>query len=275
MTVLLPPFLFEVVTAGEMARRRAKFIQTMSSGYQGPVIIAEGDSWFCYPRDSALVPDNAPVDVIAQLSDEFAVNGVAKPGDTAQTMADFFHPSVTQDLQFWGAHLLLLSAGGNDLLGEGKLATFLRDGDRALSQYLKPEFFGLVEGVLGRLERMVRAAREAKPDVKVVLHGYDYARPSGKGPWLKAPMVKLKIPAAKHRDIIKRIVDSFYSRLTAVADELDQELAGGAGEIVVLDLRSTVGASQWYDELHPSTDGFKQVRKRFRKRILELHPLTG
>jgi hypothetical protein len=40
MTVLLPPFLFEVVTAGEMARRRAKFIQTMSSGYQGPVIIA-------------------------------------------------------------------------------------------------------------------------------------------------------------------------------------------------------------------------------------------
>ena len=45
--------------------------------------------------------------------------------------------------------------------------------------------------------------------------------------------------------------------------------------IVVLDLRSTVGASQWYDELHPSTDGFKQVRKRFRKRILELHPLTG
>ena len=73
------------------------------------------------------MPDNAPVDVIAQLSDEFAVNGVAKPGDTAQTMTDFFHPSVTQDLQFWGAHLLLLSAGGNDLLGEGKLATFLRD----------------------------------------------------------------------------------------------------------------------------------------------------
>jgi metacaspase-1 len=275
MTVLLPPFIFELVTAGEMARRRAKFIAAMSSGYTGPVIVAEGDSWFCYPRDSALVPDDAPLDVVAQLSDEFAVNGVAKPGDTAQTMVEFFHPFVTQDLQTWGAHLLLLSAGGNDLLGEGKLASFLRDGDRPLSQYLKPEFFGLVEGVLGRLERMVRAAREAKPDVKIILHGYDYARASGKGPWLRAPMAKLKIPASKHQDIIKRIVDSFYSRLAAVADELDQELADGGGEIVVLDLRGTVAAGQWHDELHPSTEGFAKVRKRFRKRILDLHPLTG
>lgn len=274
MTVVLPAFVFEAVTAAEMARRRARFIAAMSAGPTGPVIVAEGDSWFCYPRDSVFVPDDAPLDVIAQLSDEFAVNGVAKPGDTAQTMADFFEPFVTQDIQTWNADVLLLSAGGNDLLGEGKLASFLRNGDRPLSQYLKPEFFGLVEGVLGRLERMIRAARRAKSDLKVILHGYDYARPSGNGPWLRAPMAKLAIPAAKHQDIVKRIVDSFYSRLAAVADELDQELSGGSGEIVVLDLRGSVGAGQWYDELHPSSQGFAKVRKRFRKRILELHPLT-
>jgi hypothetical protein len=78
MTVLLPAFVFEVVTAAEMTRRRTKFVQKMSSGYQGPVIVAEGDSWFCYPRDSVWVPDTAPLDVVAQLSDEFAVSGVAK-----------------------------------------------------------------------------------------------------------------------------------------------------------------------------------------------------
>jgi metacaspase-1 len=275
MTVLLPAFVFEAVTAAEMARRRAQFMTAMSSGRPRPVIIAEGDSWFCYPRDSVFVPDHAPLDVIAQLSTEFAVNGVAKPGDTAQTMVDFFEPFVTQDIQTWSADLLLLSAGGNDLLGEGKLASFLRGGDRPLSQYLRPEFFGLVEAVLGRLERMVRAARAAKPDLKVILHGYDYANPSGNGPWLRNPMTKLGIPGGKHRDIIKRIVDSFYSRLQAVADELDQELADGGGEIVVLDLRGTVPASQWYDELHPNTDGFKKVRARYRERILKLHPLTA
>jgi hypothetical protein len=156
ITVLLPAFAFELVTAGEMSRRRVQFVQKISSGYRGPVIVAEGDSWFCYPRDSVWVPDDAPVDVVAQLSNEFAVSGVAKPGDTAQNMADFFHPFVTQDLQTWNAHILLLSAGGNDLLGEGRLASYLRDGNRPVSQYLKPAFFALVEDVLTRLERMVR-----------------------------------------------------------------------------------------------------------------------
>jgi GDSL-like lipase/acylhydrolase family protein len=218
MTVLLPAFAFEFVTAGEMGRRRAQFVQKISSGYRGPVIVAEGDSWFCYPRDSVWVPDDAPVDVAAQLSSEFAVSGVAKPGDTAQNMADFFHPFVTQDLQTWNAHILLLSAGGNDLLGEGQLASYLRHGNRPVSQYLKPAFFfALVEDVLTRLERMVRAARQAKPDVKVILHGYDIARPSGKGPWLRAPMVQLNIPASKRQAIIKQIVDHFYSRLAASA----------------------------------------------------------
>jgi hypothetical protein len=273
MTVLLPAFVFEVVTAAEMTRRRAKFVQKMSSGYQGPVIIAEGDSWFCYPRDSVWVPDTAPLDVVAQLSDEFAVSGVAKPGDTAQTMVDFFDPFVTQDIQFWSANILLLSAGGNDLLGEGRLASYLRGGDRPLSQYLKPEFFGLLEDVLMRLERMVRAARQAKSDIKVVLHGYDVARASGNGPWLKAPMDRLGIPPSKHQGIIKRIVDGFYSRLTAVADELDAELTGGGGEITVLDLRGVVRPTQWYDELHPNTAGFTRVRDRFRERILALHPI--
>jgi hypothetical protein len=59
-----------------------------------------------------------------------------------------------------------------------------------------------------RLERMARAARRAKADVKVMLHGYDAARPSGNGPWLKAPMDRLATPASKHQPIIKRIVDS-------------------------------------------------------------------
>ena len=275
MTVLLPAFALELVTAGEMTRRRVKFVQKISAGYRGPVIVAEGDSWFCYPRDSVWVPDTAPEDIVAQLSDEFAVSGVAKPGDTAQTMADFFEPFVTQDIQTWNANVLLLSAGGNDLLGEGKLASYLRDGNRPISQYLKPSFFGLVEDVLMRLERMVRAARRAKADVKVVLHGYDAARPSGNGPWLKAPMDRLSIPASKHQPIVKRIVDSFYSRLKAVADELDAELSNGRGAIVVLDLRGTVRPTQWYDELHPNTAGFRRIRDRFREQILALHPLVG
>lgn len=275
MTVLLPAFVFELVTAEEMGRRRARFVERMSSGYDGPVIVAEGDSWFCYPLPGVWVPADAPKDIVEQISVEFAVSGVAKPGDTAQNMADFFHPFVTTDLQYWGAHILLLSAGGNDLLGEGKLESYLRGGDRPLSQYLKPNFFGIVEFVLERLERMVRAAREAKPDVKVILHGYDYARPTGKGPWLRAPMLKLGIPEAKHQPIIKRIVDSFHARLKAVTDELDDELANGGGEIVMLDLRNTVATAQWYNEIHPTTQGFKKICAKYRARILALHPLVA
>ena len=140
MTVLLPAFVFEVVTAAEMTRRRTKFVQKMSSGYQGPVIVAEGELLVLLPARQRLGARYAPLDVVAQLSDEFAVSGVAKPGDTAQTMVDSFDPFVTQDIQFWSANILLLSAGGNDLLGEGRLASYLRGGDRPLSQYLKPSF---------------------------------------------------------------------------------------------------------------------------------------
>ena len=273
MTFLLPAFAFEIVTAGEMTRRRGRFIQRIQSGYDGPVIIAEGDSWFCYPRDSIWVPDEAPVDVIQQLAEEFAVNGVGKPGDTAQSMAEFF-AFVAQDIQTWDAHILLLSAGGNDLLGEGRLASYLRDGDRPIPQYLKPAFHGLVADVLTRLERMIRAARVAKPDIKIVLHGYDYAEPSGRGPWLKAPMDLLGIPADRQPAIVRSIVDSFYSRLANLADDLDDELADRQGEIVVLDLRGTV-EDAWYDELHPNTVGFARIRDLYRKTILALHPMVA
>ena len=84
MTVLLPSLAFELVTAEEMTRRRVRFIEKLNGGYQGPIIIAEGDSWFCYPRDSIWVPDTAPVDVITQLSQEFAISALGRPGDTSQ-----------------------------------------------------------------------------------------------------------------------------------------------------------------------------------------------
>jgi metacaspase-1 len=271
---LFSDFAMDVASAISNRKRNQTFKGYKKPPYQGPVIVAEGDSWFCYPVE---LVSSAPQDVIVQLGREFAIRTGAKPGDLASQMRDFLHEAggLLEQVEAYQPDLVLLSAGGNDLLGKGKLQGMLKDGDRLVPDYFKTSAFrDTFWGVIADIEAIIRDVAAHKSDVKIIMHGYDYALPSGKGGWLRTPMETLGIPPAKWQNIIDQIVDWFNRALAQLIQTLNEDL-GGEKRVFHVNLRGAVLAAQWYDELHPSTTGFKSVAARFRRTILEAYPLIS
>ena len=101
------------------ARRRVKYEIDKLQGVRRPVIVSEGDSWFQYP-----ITLN---DVIDQLIDEheYQVYSLGKAGDLLALMVQ--EQEYVDAIESEQADLFLLSAGGNDMLGGGRLGEFLED----------------------------------------------------------------------------------------------------------------------------------------------------
>ncbi len=271
---LLGAALMEVAAASTNPARLRAARKKIRDGYTGPIILAEGDSWFCYPKQVGphRISD-APTDLIAQLAERYAVFTEAKPGDVAITMRGFINDenSLLTELGRVNADILLLSAGGNDLLGNGKLKQFLEAGDRDIADYTRTipysdTFWAAVDAI----EVMIRQSLRRYPALKAVIHGYDYAIPTGEGPWLQAPMDALGIPRAKHADISRRITDQFNRALNELADAINTDI--GAERVHYVDLRNTISnPSHWRDELHPTTEGFAALAARLADRIDAIH----
>lgn len=152
-------------------RREARYESMVNSGtYTGPLIAAEGDSWFQYP---ILLKD-----VIDCVFDHYAVFCRSEAGDTLDNMVK--EKEYLDALERTGGQLLLLSGGGNDLVAGGELARHLRDFDPSLtpSQYLLPSFNGVLDAAIANIERIVRDVGRAFSGAAVICHGYDYVIPA-------------------------------------------------------------------------------------------------
>jgi hypothetical protein len=262
------------VAAGITNRgRNDLFWRQAGGGYRGPRILAEGDSWFCYPAELVI---SGPTDIVAHLGREFAVATQATPGDIVAAMRDSLTTpgGLLRALQDYEADILLLSGGGNDLLGDGQLEALLAPGRRQLPDYFKTEAFeDQFWSVIDDLDFILRQALDAFPDLKAVIHGYDYAIPSGQGPWLLGPLQRLGVPPDLHQAVIDRIVDWFNRAQIAMVDAINREY--DEVRVVHADLRNSTLTGQWYDEIHPTSVGFAQIAARIRNAILAATPLVA
>ena len=225
--------------------RRGQFELKLLGGYTGPILVAEGDSWFTYPR----------LDVIGALNDTYAISHLAAAGDTLTQM--LAQDEYLDELQRVGAHILLLSGGGNDALGGGDLKTHLRPFDPNLTaaQHVKSSYTALVDGAVRQFDQIFRRIAREAPGVTAICHGYDYAIPA-KGKWLGKPMKDLGIVnPALQRDITRELIDRFTLAMS--------RLAARYPHVVFLDNRKTVADDEWTDELHPRPAGFTRIAARF------------
>lgn len=99
------------------AARRVAYQRKTAGVFDGLRIVEEGDSWFQYP----LLLD----DTIDQLGrdDDKAIFSLSGAGDLLGDMAD--RREYVEALEKTAAPVLLLSGGGNDLLGGGRFASVL------------------------------------------------------------------------------------------------------------------------------------------------------
>jgi hypothetical protein len=242
-------------------RRRERYESRIASGYSGSVLVAEGDSWFQYP---VLLED-----VVDGLSADYAVLSLDAAGDTLAHMIT--EREFVAGLRSSGAKILLFSGGGNDLLAGGALAEHLSayDPTRGAAAHIRPSFGTVLAEVLGLYDRLFRLVGNEFPDITIIGHGYDRPVPRRNGPWLGGPM--------QSRGIVDPIIQQAIAGL--LIDRFNEGLKRVAAvypKVRILDLRGTLGANDWYDELHPSDDGFRKVTAQYRAEIEKtLHPVAA
>ncbi|RCR71546.1 caspase family protein [Larkinella punicea] len=228
-------------------------------------LVSEGDSWFQHP----LVTDT-----IDHLSRAFAIYCVAAAGDTLrnyQKTGEYLDAIDEQNPAFF-----LISGGGNDILGD-QFRTFLKanpDMSEPPGQnprrFLNDKVFAELDALRDLYKAMFGHLKIYKPNLQILVHGYDYVIPlqvTNKG-WLGRYMIEIGINRQEDRfATIQFILDEFNSRIKTVAEAFEN--------VSYLDLRKTVRPDQWYDEIHPNSDGYQQVAMKFMERInvvLAKHP---
>jgi len=252
-------------------------------------IIAEGDSWFSYPRSYLLA--GADINLLHHLRSAVrhkdAVNllCLSRNGDeAAEMLAGRQKYRLAKVLERTNEHtdIIFFSGGGNDLVGR-------YDMDRLLREY-QPGFSAadcIEEAVLERkLQRIELAFSELlelrnayASNAHVVTHTYDIVRPSSvgaellkfykAGPWIYPYLLKKGVPEHLHLAISRIMLESFAGRLARLAES---DLA--RKQFLVVDTQGTLRpghGGDWLNEIHPSSSGsrrlfntiYRQMRTRF------------
>lgn len=244
-------------------------------------ILAEGDSWFAYPREYLVFGPDA--NVIDHLKDdgEFHIDSQASNGDEAVAMV-----SGTSKLELLDRltnetyDFLLFSGGGNDIVGAFDFPFFLHQKSSGLSgiKLIKEARFER------RLQRVMLAYAElcdlvseycqqrGKP-TRIVTHTYDAVIPSKHGAnfpfasgksWMHPYLLDAGIVDAAEQRLIGRHM------LTRFRDELLKVEAANKSVLSVVDTHGTIGEKEWLNEIHPNSSGFRKVADKIRGRLLSL-----
>jgi lysophospholipase L1-like esterase len=250
----------------------------MLSSATAGLLVAEGDSWFDYPLS----------DVLQVLQDDHAydVESVAHKGDRVEDMAysdgqlDALARLIEKLVRKGETpQAILLSGGGNDVAGDefGVLldhARSLTPGlnrsvvDGVLHQRVAQAYIAILAAVTHLCEKLL--ARK----VPIILHGYDYAVPDGRGflggwwvlpgPWLE-PGFRAKGygQMARRQQVVCALIDEFNDMLARLVAQPQ------FAHVHHLDLRGTLSFASgayrkdWANELHPTHRGWRLVAEKF------------
>jgi hypothetical protein len=250
------------------------------------VIIAEGDSWFDYPRN----------DILNILEDHygFDVESCAHKGDNVEDMAytdgqlENFSRRIEKVLRRNSAPpaAILLSGGGNDIAGAefkmllnhraspiGGLNTKVVEG--IINERVMTSYITIIQAITS-----ICLNRTSKT-IPIIIHGYDYPIPDGRGflggfsilpgPWFE-PGFRLKGFESLQERIIhtSSLIDSFNSMLMSLSR------IPSFGHVRFVDLRGTLSGvthneqykDDWANELHPSQLGFEKITEKIYQALI-------
>lgn len=248
----------------EQQRRLIKFFdRSIRRHPDRAVLVSEGDSWFSYPLHPNVI---SVLDTRARR--RVSLLRLERTGEELLTILSGKQKAkLRRQLARFPVQALLVSGGGNDIVGEN-LLPLLRDKTpgRGWEQCIHKQRFARR---LQQLELAYREILEMRDDVNpgctIYTHGYDRAIPTGRGvrigplrsgPWLRPFLEQRGITdPADQRALIGWMIDRFNDMLIS--------LAATQTGVVHVDCRGTLGDGDWHNELHPSRAGFRAVAGRF------------
>lgn len=253
-----------------LERRRAGknrlFGQKVAASAARPLIVAEGDSWFEYPYAE---------DLVAALGADYAILSLAKAADSFKQVAErneliaaLENPPQGKKRPF---DIVMLSLGGNEVMGEIEKYVLPFQMERRLDQYIAPEFDTLLDSVKTEYDKII-APIISGHDAHIILHGYDYPDPryENGAQWIGPPLwVHRRIETVS---TARYIAIAMLKRFNDTLAELAQRPEYG-GRVRYVRLLGTVGSpdyrhradeAMWADEIHPSDEGFPLLADKFK-----------
>lgn len=260
-----------ILDAKRKAKRQRYLAKKNDPAYKGPRIVAEGDSWFEFP---------CTTDLIEWLGRKYAVLSLAKAGDAwfdvnqdeFGTYDDGTPMGLLPTIAAEKPDIVLLSVGGNDIMGSIENYVFHYDAARPRDKYLRPNFPELLQYVETQYRTLT--AQVVAAGAQVILHSYDYPdpRPGAEGgQWIGGPLENACQIGDRTlwRQIVNMMIERFCDRLQAIAD-------ASHGKVHFVRQLGTIGSSDylhgpdealWNDELHGSSEGFRRMSVGIADRI--------
>lgn len=255
-----------------LAAARAKGLRLGPSGQLR--VIAEGDSWFDYPR--ILGTGGGVVSHLSSLAKVNILN-MAHYGDEVRTMMGLEQRVRLE--QLLGARdlgtfdVLLFSGGGNDIVGD-HMVLWTRAFQPGMSpaDAIDTQRFRDVMAIVEMGYRDLIAVRDAlSPQTHIVTHSYDFPIPStrgvcGVGPWLKPALDFRGWTATQDQALIVRSMLEQFDRLM-------QALAASAPRVTHVSTQGLLdAATEWHNEIHPNRSGFAKVARAINNALAGVLP---
>jgi hypothetical protein len=219
-------------------------------------IVSEGDSWFQHPHP-------AVKDIIDQLFDDFAIYSLGAGGDQLEKY--FEKGEYKKALASEQPRFFLMSGGGNDILGK-RVKDFINtpiDPDDEPEKILNTEFRETVSRLGDIYQTVFEEVKRDFPGVHILCHGYDYIYPDAKKGWYGRYAGKKITRPAHLKAVADFLIDHFNEKLAEATEGFDH--------VHYIDLRGMVKERElWYDEIHPTSDGFDRIAEKFKAKILDL-----
>jgi hypothetical protein len=253
-----------------------------AAGKQNLRILAEGDSWFEYP-----LPVAHGDGVIYQLQKllGYQIANMAHHGLEVEQMMGL---SIRQEIitrlsdQRIRFDALLFSGGGNDIVGD-QFCIWLKDSPPvpAPAQMLD---MNAVNSALAILEaeyrELVDIRNQFSPQTVIFVHAYDFPPVTGKGvcgagPWLKPSLdyayQHLGVANPNPNDefvVVKTLMQMFGAMLDRIAADTTIQ------KFIVVPTQGTLmpDASDWQNEIHPSSTGFAKIAMKFQASLATVFP---
>ncbi|WP_028857481.1 SGNH/GDSL hydrolase family protein [Psychrilyobacter atlanticus] len=240
-------------------------------------ILAEGDSWFDYPRNMFFLgPDANIIDHLYDKKDLIIYN-MASNGDEAVEMLSGENKfKLIKALESYKFDILLFSGGGNDIVGGYDFNFILNEKKDSMKwkDCINLERLEIkIDQIKSSYKFLCEIAKDY-PNIKIVSHTYDLCPPSKTGfkpikflpttfgdGWLKVYLTEKKI---YNYDDQKNIIDYILKALREILIEIDKKY----DNFTVVDTQGTLGDKHWRDELHPNSVGFELISQKIYKALV-------
>jgi metacaspase-1 len=176
-------------------------------------------------------------------------------GDTLQEM--LASKEYLNAIESFRPAWFIFSGGGNDIQDALAKREFLFDYDenRPLEKSITPKGEALLGQIGTGYQTLLREVTEQFPSLPVLCHGYDYPRPEPNSKYIGRYLTEQKYPAQTMRPLLEIILDRL--------NEIIKRSVLGFPTGKFINCLHVTDPYTWFDDMHPSNDGFKALAAKF------------